>query len=137
MPRVPPKPMSQREIQKARHALLREGVRPNELRDEAFRRMILSVPPGKVSTYGAIAAAAGYPRLHRAVARLLRSDPADRLPWHRIVGAAGDIRLQEDAAVEQRMRLEMEGVRFLGRRVDLTQYLHTLKPWEEYSRLRD
>ena len=123
--------LTQRELQKAKRSLLREGAQPNEMRDEAFRRMILSVPPGKVSTYGAIAAAAGYPRLHRAVARLLRTDPADRLPWHRIVGAGGDIRLRESGDVEQRARLVMEGVRFRGDRVDLDRHLHTLKPWEE------
>lgn len=123
--------LTQREFQKAKRALLREGSRPGELRDEAFRRMILSVPPSRVSTYGAIAAAAGYPRLHRAVARLLRTDPADRLPWHRIVGAAGDIRLRESGDVEQRARLVMEGVHFRGDRVDLSLHLHTLKPWEE------
>ena len=107
-------------------------MRPSEARDEAFRRVILSVPPGKVSTYGAVAAAAGYPRLHRAVARLLRSDPViDRLPWHRIVGASGDIRLREGAGMaEQRQRLELEGVSFRGARVDLSRHLHTLKPWE-------
>lgn len=109
-------------------------MRPSEARDEAFRRMILSVPPGKVSTYGAIAAAAGYPRLHRAVAKLLRSDPVvDRLPWHRIVGAGGDIRLHADGAVEQRARLELEGVGFRGDRVDLETHLHSLKPWEEWG----
>jgi len=37
--------------------------------------MILSIPPGKVSTYGGVAAAAGYPRYHRAVAWVLRSQP--------------------------------------------------------------
>ena len=41
----------------------------------AFRRIILSIPAGKVSTYGRVAAAAGYPLYHRAVARLLRTDP--------------------------------------------------------------
>ncbi|MGI4853642.1 MAG: MGMT family protein [Janthinobacterium lividum] len=122
---------TQREFQQAKRSLFREGARPNQLRDEAFRRVILSVPPGKVSTYGAVAAAAGYPRLHRAVARLLRTDPADRLPWHRIVGAAGDIRLRESGTVEQRARLELEGVRFRGKHVDLALHLHTLKPWEE------
>lgn len=121
---------TQREFQQAKRRLIREGARPNELRDEAFRRMILSVPPGKVSTYGAIAAAAGYPRLHRAVARLLRTDPADCLPWHRIVGAAGDIRLRESGTVEQRARLVMECVHFRGERVDLALHLHILKPWE-------
>ncbi len=122
---------TQRENEYARRTLLREGMRPSEARDEAFRRMILSIPPGKVSTYGAIAAAAGYPRLHRAVAKLLRSDPVvDRLPWHRIVGAGGDIRLREGGALEQRQRLELEGVRFRGDRVDLAQHLHVLRPWE-------
>ncbi len=121
---------TQREMQQTKRRVLRESAKPNDVRDEAFRRMILSVPPGKVSTYGAIASAAGYPRLHRAVARLLRSDRADRLPWHRIVGAAGDIRLHADAAVEQRQRLAMEGVGFVGKRVDLCRFQHALKPWE-------
>lgn len=125
--------LTQREFQKAKRDLVREGAHPNELRDEAFRRMILSVPAGKVSTYGAVAAAAGYPRLHRAVARLLRTEPADRLPWHRIVGAGGDIRLRESGTVEQRARLVMEGVQFRGDRVDLQLHLHALKPWEEWA----
>lgn len=123
---------TQHDAQRAKLAMLREGLRPSEARDEAFRRMILSVPPGRVSTYGAIAAAAGFPRLHRAVAKLLRSDPVvDRLPWHRIVGAGGDIRLREGGAEEQRLRLVMEGVSFRGERVDLEQHLYALKPWEE------
>ena len=126
--------LTQRDAQHAKRALLREGMGPSQAREEAFRRMILSVPLGKVSTYGAIAAAAGYPRLHRAVAKLLRSDPVvDRLPWHRIVGAGGDIRLHADGAVEQRVRLELEGVGFRGDRVDLETHLHSLKPWEEWG----
>lgn len=123
--------LTQREAERAKRSILREGMRPSDARDESFRRVILSVPPGKVSTYGAVAAAAGYPRLHRAVAKLLRSDPVvDRLPWHRIVGASGDIRLHGDGAAEQHIRLEMEGVSFRGDRVDLSRHLHTLKPWE-------
>ena len=112
--------------------LRREMSRPNEQRDSAFRVMILSVPRGKVSTYGAIAAAAGYPRYHRAVARLLRSDPIDRLPWHRIVGAGGEIKLRGAAAQEQQLRLRMEGVQFAGRRVIMERFEHSLRPWEVY-----
>jgi methylated-DNA-protein-cysteine methyltransferase related protein len=92
--------------------------------------MILSIPPGKVSTYGAVAAAAGYPSYHRAVARLLRADPVDRLPWQRVVGAGGAIKLRGAAAREQRTRLKLEGVRFLGKGVDMEQSEHLLKPWE-------
>src|ERR1700729_2369293 len=78
--------------------ILRDGASPNELRDTAFRRVILTIPSGKVSTYGRVAAAAGYPLYHRAVARLLRTDPPDHLPWHRVVGAGGAIKLRHEGA---------------------------------------
>jgi len=94
-------------------------LEPSELRDAAFRRVILSIPKGKVATYGQVAAAAGYPRLHRAVARLLRDGPTDRLPWHRVVGAGGEIKLRFQAGAEQRLRLRMEGVMFRGKKVNL------------------
>src|ERR1700761_4406020 len=91
-----------------RNALVGTGPSDGE-RDRAFRRMILSIPPGKVSTYGKVAAAAGYPLYHRAVARLLRTDPVDQLPWHRVVGASGEIKLRGAAAREQKARLQLEG----------------------------
>lgn len=115
---------------KVRRAILRDGLRQNEDRDEAFRRIILSIPPGKVSTYGKVAAAAGYPLYHRAVARLLRIDTPDSLPWHRVLGAGGQIKLRHDAAIEQRRRLRMEGVKFRGERVDMERYEHQLRSWE-------
>jgi methylated-DNA-protein-cysteine methyltransferase-like protein len=115
---------------KVRRAILRDGLRTSADRDEAFRRMILSIPPGKVSTYGQVAAAAGYPLYHRAVARLLRVDTPDSLPWHRVLGAGGEIKLRQDAAIEQRRRLRMEGVRFRGDRVDMTRFEFALRSWE-------
>jgi methylated-DNA-protein-cysteine methyltransferase related protein len=118
---------------KLKRRILRDGLRQNELRDEAFRRVVLSIPYGKVSTYGKVAAAAGYPLYHRAVARLLRTEPSDRLPWHRVLGAGGQIKLRFEAATEQRSRLELEGVRFNGKRVDMNQYEHELRPWEGWS----
>jgi hypothetical protein len=51
-------------------------------RNEAFRRAILAIPTGKVSTHGGVAAAAGYPRYHRFVARLLHGDHWDQLIMH-------------------------------------------------------
>lgn len=86
-----------------------------------------------MSTYGGVAAAAGYPRYHRAVARLLRTDPVDQLPWHRVVGAGGEIKLPGVAAREQRARLKIEGVQFNGKRVDTEKSEHSLKPWEVYK----
>jgi methylated-DNA-protein-cysteine methyltransferase-like protein len=110
--------------------MIRPKIRPNEVRDAAFRRAILSIPKGKVATYGAVAVAAGYPLYHRAVARLLRTEPANRLPWQRVVGAGGAIKLPFEAGAEQRFRLQMEGVTFRGRRVDLTLHEHKFRMWE-------
>lgn len=108
--------------------ILKDSLRKNEPRDAAFRRVIRSIPKGKVSTYGKVAAAAGYPLYHRAVAQLLRRDIS--LPWQRIVGAGGEIKLRGDAAQEQRLRLTMEGVKFRGRRINMKLYEHTLRTWD-------
>jgi methylated-DNA-protein-cysteine methyltransferase-like protein len=105
-------------------------MHPNELRDSAFRRVILSIPKGKVATYGQVAAAAGYPLYHRAVARLLRTEPPNRLPWHRVLGSGGEIKLRLAAASEQRLLLRMEGVSFKGKRVNLEMHQHEFRMWE-------
>jgi methylated-DNA-protein-cysteine methyltransferase-like protein len=108
----------------------RDAMRPNEVRDAAFRRVILSIPKGRIATYGQVAAAAGYPLYHRAVARLLRTVPTGSLPWQRVVGAGGEIKLPGAAGAEQRMRLQMEGVAFRGKRADLTVHQHVFRTWE-------
>jgi len=125
--------LEQLSTERAKRGLLRDALRWNERRDIAFRRMILSIPPGKVSTYGSVAAAAGYPRYHRAVARLLRTDPIDQLPWHRVVGVGGEVKLRGAAAHEQRARLKLEGVQFNGKRVDMEHFEYSIKPWEIYK----
>jgi len=102
----------------------------SEQRDAAFRRAIRQIPRGKVATYGQVAAAAGYPMYHRHVAQLLRASPTGSLPWQRVIGAGGAIKLQGEAGLEQRMRLEMEGVRFRGKRVDLAEHQHRFRTWE-------
>jgi methylated-DNA-protein-cysteine methyltransferase related protein len=87
------------------------------------RRMwdaIRSIPRGKVSTYGAIARAAGYPGAARQVVRSLRTSYG--LPWQRVVGAGGEIKLPGDSGIEQRLRLEAEGISFRGRRVNMVQH---------------
>jgi methylated-DNA-protein-cysteine methyltransferase-like protein len=84
--------------------------------------MIRKVPRGQVSSYGAIARAAGFPGGARQVVAALRG--AFDVPWHRIVGAGGEIKLRGDSAVEQRLRLEAEGVTFRGRRVNMRAHEH-------------
>jgi methylated-DNA-protein-cysteine methyltransferase related protein len=113
-----------------RRRIIRDGAKPNEQRNAAFRRMIRSIPAGKVSSYGKIAAAAGYPLYHRAVAGFLRKELASTLPWYRVVGAGGQIKLRGEAGAEQRLRLQMEKVHFRGKRVDLAAHEHFMRPWE-------
>ena len=95
-----------------------------EMRDTAFAETIRSIPRGKVASYGQVAAAAGYPRYHRAVARFLKAAIPGQLPWQRVLGAGGEIKLTGRAAAEQRLRLRMEGVTFAGKRVDLNLHQH-------------
>jgi methylated-DNA-protein-cysteine methyltransferase-like protein len=106
------------------------GNAGTEPRDAAFRRTISSIPKGSVATYGQVAAAAGYPSYHRAVARFLRNRPSNLLPWQRVVGAGGEIKLRFEAGAEQRLRLQMEGVTFRGKRVDLVRHQHVFPGWE-------
>ena len=115
---------------KIKRHLSREATRADEPRDIAFRRVILSIPAGRVSTYGRVAAAAGYPLYHRAVARLLRTDSLNQLPWHRVLGAGGLIKTQGAAAHEQRARLLLEGVEFIHAHVDMHRFEHHFRPWE-------
>ena len=82
-----------------------------------IERAIRAIPQGKVSTYGGVARAAGMPGAARLVARVLRRGLG--LPWQRVLGAGGQIKLTGDFAIEQRLRLEAEGVRFRGRKVDM------------------
>jgi methylated-DNA-protein-cysteine methyltransferase-like protein len=101
----------------------------SEKRDAAFRKAIRQIPRGKVATYGQVAAAAGYPLYHRHVAQLLHRE-GHALPWQRVVGAAGQIKLKYEAGLEQRTRLEMEGVHFRGKRVDMAEHQHRFRTWE-------
>jgi len=86
------------------------------LRIEAAIRRI---PKGKVSTYGTVARVAGFPGAARQVAKVLHRGFG--LPWQRVLGSGGEIKLSGDSAIEQRLRLEAEGVRFRGRKVDMKQ----------------
>jgi methylated-DNA-protein-cysteine methyltransferase-like protein len=82
-----------------------------------IERAIRAIPRGKVSTYGGVARAAGMPGAARLVARVLRRSFG--LPWQRVLGAGGAIKLTGDSAIEQRLLLQAEGVRFRGRKVDM------------------
>ena len=100
----------------------RKAARENPLEDKRARvvRAIRAVPFGKVSTYGGVARAAGWAGAARQGVKILRQ--VDGLPWHRIVGSGGAIKLPGESGAEQRFRLRMEGVTFRGARVDMTRH---------------
>jgi len=81
---------------------------------------IRKIPRGKVSTYGTVARGAGYPGAARQVVGILRRSVG--LPWHRVLGAGGQIKLTGESALEQRFRLQSEGVIFRGGRVDMKRH---------------
>jgi methylated-DNA-protein-cysteine methyltransferase related protein len=86
----------------------------------AIWQAVCTIPRGRVSTYGAVAQAAGLPGRARQVGRALRIAPAGlNLPWHRVVGAGGRIALASgsDAHREQTRRLRAEGVAVRNGRV--------------------
>jgi methylated-DNA-protein-cysteine methyltransferase-like protein len=80
-----------------------------------MRAVIAGVPRGKVITYGQVAEKAGFPKAARQAVWSLRD--AKGLPWHRVVAAGGRIALPGEKGLDQRLRLEMEGVTFRGGRV--------------------
>jgi len=114
-------------IQAARRNLIpisrRGSIRKKTLATDLRSRIITairSLPKGTVSTYGAVARAAGWPGAARQVVRILRQVPG--LPWQRVVGAGGAIKLPGESGAEQRFRLQMEGVTFRGARVDMKKH---------------
>src|SRR3981189_2289853 len=96
---------------------------------QAFWHAVCAIPRGQVSTYGAVARAAGFPGRARQAGFALRVAPKElHLPWHRVVGAGGRIVFPKFSAQhkEQARRLRAEGVliqngrvaRFMSTRVD-------------------
>lgn len=85
-----------------------------------IRTAIMNIPRGHVSTYGAIARAAGLPGGARLVVRTLGQSHG--LPWHRVVAAGGRIAIPGEGGLDQRFRLEMEGVKFSGKKVRMAEF---------------
>jgi methylated-DNA-protein-cysteine methyltransferase-like protein len=96
-----------------------KAKQPNQIYSR-IRQTIMKIPRGQVSSYGAIARAAGMPGAARLVVRVLHQSHG--LPWHRVVAAGGRIALPGEHGFDQRFRLEMEGVKFSGRKVRMADF---------------
>lgn len=90
---------------------------------EAFRQAVYDivrlVPRGRVTSYGAIARAAGYPALSRMVGRIMAGCGEKGVPAHRVVNSSGRLSGSEAFGAPGRMRemLEAEGVEVGNNRI--------------------
>src|SRR5215469_7861970 len=88
---------------------------------QAIWHVVCTIPRGQVSTYGAVARAAGFPGRARQAGFALRVAPkALNVPWHRVVAAGGRIAFPRSsrAYYEQARRLRAEGVHVAEGRVE-------------------
>lgn len=94
---------------------------------EMIYAVIRRIPPGRVATYGQVAALAGLPGRARLVGRSLRETPDGLdIPWQRVINAKGEVSPRGGLGMEeglQRHLLEEEGVLLdKGGRIDLDRY---------------
>ena len=88
---------------------------------ERIWQVIAAIPRGTVATYGQVAELAGLPGGARQVGQTLSRLPAGtKLPWHRVINAAGRISIADP--VRQQALLESEGVVFQDGRVNLKRF---------------
>lgn len=97
-------------------------------RDNFFKRVyqvVRTIPRGKVLTYGQIATLVGTPYMARQVGWAMHGCPKG-LQWQRVVGAGGKLLInsisKSGGALLQRQLLESEGVRFVGKSVDMVAH---------------
>ena len=87
--------------------------------------VVRRIPKGRVATYGQVASLAGLAGHARQVGYALHALPAGtRVPWHRVVNAAGAISRRSTPGGElvQQIMLQREGVNLDARgRVSLEQ----------------
>ena len=89
--------------------------------------VVRTVPEGRVTTYGTVAALAGLPGRARQVGYALAALPDDHdVPWHRVVNARGEISARAGGSTFETIQhtlLRSEGVAFDARgRIDLERY---------------
>lgn len=93
---------------------------------DSFRKKVYEItkriPPGKVLTYGQLAQLAGSPKAARAVGMCMSQNSDNKIvPCHRVVASDGKLRGFAFGGIsEKKKKLEKEGVRFIGDKVDLS-----------------
>jgi O-6-methylguanine DNA methyltransferase len=79
--------------------------------------VVRRIPPGRVATYGDVAALAGRPRAARAVGNIMRGCGRPDVPCHRVIAAGGRLGGYGGSEFLKRSLLVAEGVVVSGARV--------------------
>jgi methylated-DNA-protein-cysteine methyltransferase-like protein len=86
-------------------------------------RLVKKIPRGRVTTYGELAKKLRLPGGARAVGYAMAACPSGRgIPWHRVIGAGGKVRMPEPHASLQHRMLGTEGVEFDGAKIDMKRF---------------
>ena len=97
-----------------------------------FLRRVLTVvrriPPGRVATYGDVAAMAGSPRAARAVGNIMRTCGRTDVPCHRVIAAGGRLGGYGGNEVLKRSLLIAEGIVVSGGKVRELDRVRMKKP---------
>ncbi len=83
------------------------------------------VPPGKVTTYGELARAAG--TSPRAVGAKMKQNSDTDVPCHRVVMSDGSLGGYNQGVREKIRRLEGEGVKVVDGKIDLSEFFIPLQ----------
>ncbi len=106
---------------------------------EQVYRLVRRIPPGKVTSYGAIARMLEHPHAARTVGWAMHGLPQDSdVPWHRVINSQGRISTgsQDHGDNLQRILLEAEGIEFDERgRVDWDRFGWVGLLWPEVEEL--
>jgi O-6-methylguanine DNA methyltransferase len=95
-------------------------TRANTPRSDFTARVLTTVrriPPGRVATYGDVAALAGKPRAARAVGNIMRECRRPDVPCHRVIASGGRLGGYGGSEFLKRSLLVAEGVPVSGTRV--------------------
>ena len=98
---------------------------PHHQLKETLWQLVAAIPPGRVASYGQLAALAGYPSHARYVGTTLNHLPRDStLPWFRVLRSSGELAFRPGSRAWERQKtlLEAEGVVFRGNKVPLAEY---------------
>jgi len=103
----------------ARRARRQADTRKKAADPFSFRvlSVVRRIPPGRVASYGEVAALAGRPRAARAVGNIMRECRRPDVPCHRVIAAGGRLGGYGGSELLKRSLLAAEGVVVSGTRV--------------------